>query len=103
MTMLMMLKRDGGCAGVQRRGRLAFIFLLLFVCATLATAFHHHTDGSEHFGCSVCSAGQHYSSASVTVFSIANQQPVSSNETPQMVFFYDSIRVSLLPSRAPPV
>jgi len=103
MKMLMILKRDGGCARMQRTGRLAFILLLFFVFATLATAFHYHTDGSEHFGCSACSAGQHHSSANVTVLPIANHQPVSSNETSHIVFLYDSIRVSLLPCRAPPV
>ena len=97
-----MLKRDIGDIRVRTTGRLAFLFLLLFVLATLATAFHHHADGSEHHDCPVCTAGHHYSSASVTVFSVTNQQPVSRHEIPKVALLYDAIRVSLLPCRAPP-
>ena len=87
---------------IRKTGRLAFIFLLLFVTVTLATAFHHHEDGSEHRDCPVCAAGHHYFSTGVTAFSPANLQPVSSNELPAPSLLYDSARVSLLPCRAPP-
>jgi hypothetical protein len=78
------------------------IFLVLFIAATMATAFHHHADGNEHHDCPVCTAGHHYSSASVAVFSITNQQPVSSNDIPKVSLLYNSLRVALLPCRAPP-
>jgi hypothetical protein len=101
--MMTTLKRDAGCARVQRLTRLALVFLLLFILATLAAAFHHHRqDGGAHHDCSVCAAGYHHSSASVAVFSISNQPPVSINEIPKVALLYNSIRVALLPCRAPP-
>jgi hypothetical protein len=102
MARLMTLKRDSRYGRMQRTGRVAFILLFLFVLATLATTFHQHNDGSEHYDCPVCSVGHHYAAANVTVFSIANEQPVSSHNIPTLALLYDSIRVSLLPSRAPP-
>jgi hypothetical protein len=101
--MQMVSKKDTGRTRIQMTGRLAFLFLLLFVLATFATAFHHHADGSEHHDCPVCSVGHLYSSANVTsVFSITNQQPVSSNEIPNMSLLCNAVRVALLPSRASP-
>jgi hypothetical protein len=100
--MQMMSKTDTGRPRIQMTGRLVFLFLVLFVLATFATAFHHHADGSEHHDCPVCSVGHHYSSASVTVFSITNQQPVASNEVLNVSLLYNSVRVVLLPCRAPP-
>jgi hypothetical protein len=81
---------------------ITLILLMLFLLSTAAIAFHHHEDG-DHHDCPVCAAGHHYSSASVAIFSITNQQPVSSHEIPKVALLYDNIRVSLLPCRAPPV
>lgn len=98
----MILKRDAACSGMKRMGRLTFVFLFLFVLVTLATAFHHHEDGSDHRDCPVCAAGHHFSSASVSTFSITGQRPVMSNEIPKVALLYNSVRVALLPCRAPP-
>jgi hypothetical protein len=65
-------KRETGCARLQRVGRFASIFLLLFVLATLATAFHHHEDGSEHHDCPVCAAAHHHFSSGIAAFSLVN-------------------------------
>ena len=98
-----MLKRDTDCNRLQTTGRLALFFLLLFVVGTLTIAFHHHDDDSDHHDCPVCAAGHHHSAASINVFSIPNQQPISSNEFFMLSLPFDSERVSLLPCRAPPV
>jgi hypothetical protein len=100
--MITTLKREAGCALVQKIERFAFIFLLLFVLATLLTAFHHHEDGSEHHDCPVCAAGLHYSPASVNSFSPAIHQTVSNYEIPKEPLLYNCIRLTLLTCRAPP-
>jgi hypothetical protein len=97
-----MMKTGIGNNKMRQTGRLALFFLLLFVLATFATAFHHHADGSEHHDCPLCVAGHHHSSARVAVFSITNQQPVTSNEVLNVSLLYNFVRVSLLPCRAPP-
>ena len=86
-----------------KTGRLAFIFLILFIAATLATALHHHDDGDVHHDCPVCVAGHHHVSESGTVFCPVDQLTVSSNEIPAVQLFYDFVTVALLPSRAPPI
>jgi hypothetical protein len=94
------IRKGTTCA--RRTGRLAFVFLLLFIAATFATAFHHHADGGEHHDCPVCAAAHHHSSVSSTVFSLTNQQPISSTQASASPLLHDSIRVALLPCRAPP-
>ena len=88
---------------MRKTGRLAFIFLLLFLLATSATAFHHHNDAGPHYDCPVCIAGHHYSPASVNNFSIEIHQTVSSYEILKVSLLYNSVRYTILPSRAPPV
>ena len=97
-----MLITNRGNNYIRKTRRWVLVFLFLFISATVATAFHHHADGSEHHDCPICVAGHRDSSVSVTVFSLTNQQPVSSNEIPKVVLLYNSIRVALLPCRAPP-
>jgi len=98
-----MMKPYGRKRDAYKTGRLAFIFLILFIAATLATALHHHDDGDVHHDCPVCVAGHHHFSETVTVFFAVDQLPVSSNEIPAVQFLYDFVAVALLPSRAPPI
>jgi hypothetical protein len=82
--------------------RLTFVFFLLFLLATLTTAFHHHEDGCEHHDCPVCAAAHVISSASVSSFSITVYQFVSNFEIQIEPLHDDNIRFSLLTSRSPP-
>ena len=99
---MMMVKRVTGNRCIPKTGRLAFIFLLLFLVATLAAAFHHHEDGDAHHDCPVCAAGHHFSPASINNLCHQIYQIVSSNEIVAASLFYDSVQVVLLSSRAPP-
>jgi hypothetical protein len=96
------LKKEACCSHMQKIGRFAFTFLFFFIVAIFATAFHHHEDGNEHHDCPVCAAWHYHSSASVSIFSITNQQSVLSNEIPKVSLLYNSVQVALLPCRAPP-
>lgn len=98
-----MPKGNAGHNLMQKGGRLAFIFLLLFVLAVFAEAFHHHEDGCDHNDCPICAAAHHNSAAGIVVFSPVSQQPIVENEIPDARLCYDPIRVALLSSRAPPV
>ena len=98
-----MLRKDRKNNYMCVTGRLAFIFLLLFVLAVFAEAFHHHEDGCDHNDCPVCAAAHHNSAAGIVVFSLASHQPVIKNEISSAPLCYDPIRVDLLSSRAPPV
>jgi hypothetical protein len=91
---------ENACAG--KAGRFTLVFFLLFLLATLTTAFHHHEDGCEHHDCPVCAAGHVISSASVNSFSLATHQTVSHYEIPKEPLLYDCIRFALLTSRSPP-
>lgn len=83
-------------------GRLALIFLLLFVSATFVEAFHHHEDGAEHHDCPVCAAAHYHSAAGISIFSVKHHQPAVRDEVPSAQLHYDPIRVAFLVSRAPP-
>jgi hypothetical protein len=98
-----MPKRYKGSVFMRWTGRLASIFLLLFVLATIAMAFHHHEDGADHPDCPVCAAAHHHSAAGITVFSFESQQPIIGNDTPDVSVCNNPIQVALLPPRAPPV
>jgi hypothetical protein len=98
-----MPKRYAGPVFMQRTGRLPFIFLFLFVLATVATAFHHHADGADHHDCPICVAALHHSAASISAFSFGIQQPITVSEASYVPLRYDPIRVALRPPRAPPV
>jgi hypothetical protein len=98
-----MPKRHERTIFTQKTGRIAFLFLLLFVLSTFVTAFHHHKDGCDHPDCPVCVAAHHHSAARVGVFSFENPQPIIENGTPSVPLCYKPIRVALLLSRAPPV
>jgi hypothetical protein len=87
---------------MRKTGRLAFVFLLLFMLATLETAFHHHDNDSDHHDCPVCAAGHHFSSATVNSYCLTIHQRVSNYEIPKETFLYDGIRLTLVNSRAPP-
>jgi hypothetical protein len=87
----------------RKTGKLTFVFLLLFLFATLATAFHYHHDiDSDHHDCPVCAAGHHFSPASVNSFSLEINQNVLNYDIPKEPLLYNCIRLTLLACRAPP-
>ena len=97
-----MLWKGTGNSRMQKTGRLAFIFLFLFLLATLAAGFHHHDDDSPHHDCPVCAAGHHFSPANVNSSFFEILQDVSNYEIPKEPLLYDCIRLTLLTCRAPP-
>jgi hypothetical protein len=97
-----MLWKGTGHSCMQKTGRLAFIFLFLFLVATLATGFHHHDDDSDHHDCPICAAGHHFFPACIHSFSLAIHQTISNYAIPQEPLLYDCIGRTLLACRAPP-
>jgi hypothetical protein len=92
-----------GDGRTRKTRKVTFVFLLLFILASLATAFHHHHDiDNDHHDCPVCAAAHQFSSASVNSFTFDIHQPVSNYDIPKDSLLYDSVRLILLTTRAPP-
>jgi hypothetical protein len=92
-----------GNGSTRKTGRVTFIFLLLFILASLATAFHYHHDiDSDHHDCPICAAAHQFSSASVNSFYFEIHQPISDYKIPKEPYLYAGIRLTLVTSRAPP-
>lgn len=87
---------------MRKTGRFTLVLLLLFLLATLATAFHYHRDNNSHHDCPVCAAGHHFSPASVNSFSLEIHQTISNYDIPKEPLLYNCIRLTLLACRAPP-
>jgi hypothetical protein len=97
-----MLWKGTGNSYMQKTGRLAGLFLFLFLLAIWATGFHHHSDDSPHHDCPVCVASHHFSPATVNSSFFEIHHTGSNYEIPKEPLLYNCTWLTLLTSRSPP-
>lgn len=89
---------------LQRGKKIYFFFVVVFLFASLAIAFHHHDDGHQHDECSLCIASNLLSSGNLEINESFVFQPTATYlYQPEESFHHALSKFTIYADRAPPV